>query len=211
MTSVVSVFFSSFLIAFSGAMMPGPLLSATIEKSAKHGAVTGPLFMLGHAVLEILLIVLLFLGVAPLLQSPLFFTVVSILGGLIMGWMGIGMVRGLSSLTLNARNKVPDYKSLVVTGAVLSLSNPYWTVWWATIGLGFILSASKLGYIGVAVFFLGHILADVLWYSAVSLTITRGKKLLNDTAYRVIIGVCAMLLIGFGIMFMIRGIVSYET
>ncbi|MBN2509152.1 MAG: LysE family transporter [Spirochaetales bacterium] len=211
MAAALSVFASSFLIAFSGAMMPGPLLSATIDKSAKHGFAAGPLFILGHGILELLLIALLFLGVAPLLTSPWFFVAVSTTGGLIMGWMGIGMIRGLKELSLSKKSPIPDYRSLVFTGAVLSLSNPYWTVWWATIGLGFILSASKLGYRGVAAFFIGHILADLTWYSAVSIAVTRGKKLLNDRAYRIIIGICALILIGFGCLFLIRGIAAYES
>jgi len=58
-----------------------------------------------------------------------------------------------------------------------SLSNPYWTLWWATIGLGYLAAAMKFGLKGVVVFFWGHILADYTWYALISVGITRGKRL----------------------------------
>ena len=210
MNALASIFISSFFIAFSGAMMPGPLLSATIEKSAKHGMAAGPLFILGHGILELVLLGFLFLGIAPLLQSNMFFTIVSVAGGVIMVWMAVLMLKGLPDLSLYAERQFKDYGSLILTGAVLSLSNPYWSVWWATIGLGFILTAAKTGPAGIASFFAGHILADLAWYTFVSALIWKGKKLLNDTAYRIIIGICAVILLAFGIFFLIKGIAINE-
>lgn len=89
----------------------------------------------------------------------------------------------------------------MVTGAVLSLSTPYWTLWWATIGLGYILYSARLGPAGVAVFFVGHILGDLVWYSAISLAIGKGRKFLSDRSYRVIIGSCAAFLLALACWF----------
>jgi len=58
-----------------------------------------------------------------------------------------------------------------------------------------------LGILGISVFFIGHILADLIWYSAVSLAVSRGKKFITDKKYRVIISGCGITLIGFGIYF----------
>ncbi len=68
------------------------------------------------------------------------------------------------------------HKSSIISGAMVSLANPYWIIWWATIGMGYLMSAIKSGIAGVGAFFIGHILADLAWYSLVSFGISKGKK-----------------------------------
>jgi threonine/homoserine/homoserine lactone efflux protein len=79
-----TIFFSSFIIALSGAMMPGPLLTATISESSQRGVFTGPLLIVGHGILELLLLVALVFGIAPFLQRGDVFAVVAISGGIIL-------------------------------------------------------------------------------------------------------------------------------
>ena len=87
MVSLVSIFFTSFVIALSGAMMPGPLLTATISESTRHGIKAGPLLILGHGILELLLVTALLLGLAPLLQKDSVFIVGAVLGSIFLLWM----------------------------------------------------------------------------------------------------------------------------
>jgi len=56
-----------------------------------------------------------------------------------------------------------------------SLSNPYWVIVVATIGLGYLVSSLRFGIAGVALFFLGHISADLAWYSIISMLLQREK------------------------------------
>ena len=84
MFELVVIFFTSFVIALSGAIMPGPLLTITISESTRRGAVAGPLLISGHAVLELLLVIALLLGLGPILKHPLFFMISAFLGGAIM-------------------------------------------------------------------------------------------------------------------------------
>jgi threonine/homoserine/homoserine lactone efflux protein len=200
------IFISSFLIAFSGALMPGPLLSATISETGKRGWKVGPLYMLGHGILEALLIAGLFLGLAPLLTSGAAFILIAFAGGLFMLWMAWGMFRSLPTLTL-AAGGTEKGGSLPLTGALLSLANPYWIIWWATIGLGYVLIAGKLGFSGVLAFFLGHILADLLWYAFVSLAVHKGRRILPDRVYRGLIAFCAVFLVGYAVFLLYSGIV----
>jgi threonine/homoserine/homoserine lactone efflux protein len=90
----------------------------------------------------------------------------------------------------------------VVLGVLMSVSNPYWTLWWATIGLGYLVAAMKYGLAGLVVFFLGHIAADFLWYSLVSFGVSRGKTLLRDKGYQIMIRVCGLFLVAFGAWFL---------
>jgi hypothetical protein len=86
------IFLSSFLIAFSGAVMPGPVLTVTISESAKRGFWAGPRIILGHGVLEIALIAAMVLGFADLLKHPAVMGVIGIAGGAVLFWLSYGMV-----------------------------------------------------------------------------------------------------------------------
>ena len=92
-------------------------------------------------------------------------------------------------------------KNLILSGILMSLVNPYWSIWWATIGLGYILHSMNAGTMGVVAFFTGHILGDLFWYAAVSTAIWKGRQLLSDRGYRILIGTCAACLIVFSCLF----------
>ena len=75
------IFASSFVITLSGALMPGPFLTATISESSRRGFIAGPLMVAGHAVLELLLVFALLLGLALFLQKPVVFAAIAVTGG----------------------------------------------------------------------------------------------------------------------------------
>ncbi|MDY7031860.1 MAG: LysE family transporter [Thermodesulfobacteriota bacterium] len=206
MVELVAVFSGSFVLALSGALMPGPLLTVTIVESAKRGFIAGPLIIAGHALLELALIVAIIHGLSPYLEKPFVMGGIALVGGAILLWMGLQMVRTANQVSLNDNQK--EYKKSsnpVLAGILVSLSNPYWTLWWATIGLGYLVAAIRLGIMGVGVFFVGHIAADLLWYCIVSFGISRGKKILRETIYQNIIRFCGIVLVGFGGWFLITG------
>lgn len=195
MDTLSTIFLTSFMIALSGAMMPGSLLTVTISESSRRGLIAGPLLMLGHSLLELALVVALLLGLAPLFNQPWFFLVVSLLGGGMLLWMAVGMLRALPSLSLELEAAAGGGRgNLVMTGALMSLANPYWIIWWATIGVGYIFSSRQAGLLGVLIFFVGHILADFAWYTLISTVIGTGRTLFTDRIYRGVIGVCAAFL-----------------
>jgi len=206
MLALATIFGSSFVLALSGAMMPGPLLSVTISESPSRGFMTGPLLIAGHALLEGAMVAALLLGLAPFLVQDRVFVVIALAGAVILLWMAAGMFRSLPSLSLDVTKSRKQRSNLVVAGIILSLANPYWTVWWATIGLGYILYCKGFGPAGVSVFFIGHIMADLFWYGAVSAAMGRGRHLLSDRLYRVIIGICAGFLVFFSGVFVYAGV-----
>ena len=206
MLTLATLFFSSFVIALSGALMPGPLLTVSINESFRRGPIAGPLLMVGHAVLEGVLVGALLLGLAPYLNKEGFIIAISLLGGAILIWMSYGMLRNLTSLKIQPDSSPPKAKNLVSTGILMSVANPYWTIWWATIGLGYILYSKQFGIAGVFAFFIGHISADFLWYCSVSVLIGKGKSFLNDKAYKILIAICAGFLLIFA-LYLIVGVV----
>lgn len=204
--TLATIFASSFLIALSGALMPGPLLTATISESSRRGFWAGPLMIGGHALLELALLAALLLGLAPILQLPLVFIFCALGGSVILLWMAWGMFRSLPALSLNWEARPERGKHPVVSGILMSVANPYWIIWWATIGLGYILYSQQFGFWGVAFFFAGHILADLLWYSFISAAVAGGRHLLTDRLYRGLIAGLAVFLVAFACYFAYAGI-----
>jgi len=206
MISLLAVFFTSLVVAFSGAMMPGPLLTITISESTRRGPVAGPLLIIGHSVLELLLLIGLLFGLAPLLKNETFFIAIAFVGGLIMLWMAWGMFKTLPTLSVKADTTTSKRKNLILTGAMMSLVNPYWIIWWATIGIGYIVLSQKLGFWGIAFFYFGHISGDMIWYVAISTAVGKGKKLFTDRIYRSLIAICGTFLVGFAFYLVFSGI-----
>lgn len=206
MSLFVTLFVTSFIVALSGAVMPGPLLTVTISESPRRGMATGPLLIAGHAVLELALVMALIMGLAPLLQLEPVFIVIALAGSAVLLWMGIGMLRSLPSMSLITGEAHLASKNLIVSGIVMSLVNPYWCIWWATIGLGYILHSMNAGTLGIVAFFSGHILGDLFWYAAVSTAVWKGRRLLSDRGYRILIGTCGVFLIAFSCLFAWSGV-----
>lgn len=198
-----SIFAISFTVALSGALMPGPLLSAVIYESTRHGSKTGPLFILGHAILEVLMVAFIILGFSRWVNNIIVLNIITFAGAGILLYFGFSMLRSLPGLTLTMTAPPGRPGNLVWLGVTTSLANPYWTIWWLSIGLGLVLAARKSGLIAVVIFFAGHILADLGWYSLVSLMIGKGRKYLSDGIYRAVVFICAAVLIGFAFWFII--------
>ncbi len=203
--SLITIFCTSFLIALSGALMPGPLLTVTVSESSRRGAIAGPLMIFGHGLLELVLIVALLLGAAPLLQRNDVFIFISLVGGVLLLWMGFTMLRSLSGLHLDFDTDETKSRNLILAGILFSLANPYWLLWWASIGLGYIVYSVTFGIVGVTFFFLGHILADLAWYTLVSFGVARGRRFFSDVFYRRLIGCCASFLVIFSGYFFYSG------
>jgi threonine/homoserine/homoserine lactone efflux protein len=200
---ITALFITAFLVGLSGAMMPGPLLTVTIAESARRGFKAGPLIVLGHAILELALIIALLAGLSLYLQKPVVTTVISVVGGAFLLFMGFNMIKdvlqGRVSLESNENNAGKSINMHpVMAGILVSVSNPFWSVWWATIGLTYLTVALKSGVMGITSFFSGHIMADLLWYSLIAAAIAGGRRFLKQQVYQTIIMLCGLFLIGLG-------------
>jgi len=187
-------------------MMPGPMLTATISESSRRGIWTGPLLVAGHGILELALLVALMVGLAPLLLQEGVFTGIALSGSVILLWMAYGIFRSLPSLRLEWQASGEKQGRLILYGVLLSLANPYWYIWWATIGLGYIAQCRMSGISGIAVFFVGHILGDLAFYGLLSATVAKGSSFLSDRLYRQVIGGCGIFLVVFACYFAFAGL-----
>lgn len=233
----MAIFFSSLLLGYTGAMMPGPLLTYDIERSLHRGWKKGLLVPLGHVLFEMVLVVLIVLGMGAFLKLPWPQIVILFVGGVMLLLFGADMIRSAvkGTLKLSVRDGAPAKRGeifeIILKSGVISVMNPYFLIWWASIGLGsFLLANSTLGIWGVVLFYSGHAMADISWYLCVSLLCDRIGRFIAGAQYdanalaglprwrriavwircnpyRFIIGILGSALIYFSIRFIINGAV----
>lgn len=197
--NIVFVALTSFMLALSGALVPGPLFTITVGESLKRGFVAGPLIILGHGLLEVLIIFLLVFEVTPYLSGENTKLVISLAGGVILIIMGLALIKDAAKSGLDfSSGKKNTGLYPVLSGIIGSISNPYWAIWWVTIGLGYLVSSLKFGVPGVIAFFAGHISADLAWYSIVSFAVSKGRNVIGRKGYQYLLYLCGTFLVVFG-------------
>ena len=203
------LFSSAFVIGLSGAMAPGPVLTATIAETLKRGFRAGPLIVLGHALLELVLLIAVISGLGVWLALPKVIGGLSLVGGLLLGVLGLRMMMTVKTAVYEvfARHPAPRtaMRGPVVTGILTSLANPLWILWWATIGLTYVGLALKSGWPGLVAFYVGHITSDLLWYSLVALAVTAGRRVCPPRVYTALFLLCGLALTCLGGYFLGTG------
>lgn len=184
-------------ISLSGVMLPGPLTAATIA-SGYHNRDAGLMIGLGHGIIELPIVALVYFGFATYLSMPTVRQVTGVLGGLLLVVMG-------SLIFFTFKNPVETAGRLthspLVTGMVMTGGNPYFLLWWATIGVTLIAMATTFGLTGMLVFVVLHLACDIGWDQFLSVTVYKTKHLWTPRVQKIIFSICALVLIGFGIYF----------
>lgn len=207
--SLAAIFATSLLVGFSGALVPGPLLAVTVSESARRGFWAGPLLMLGHSLLELAIVLALAVGLSQALRSTAVTSAVGLAGGVVLVTLGLLMARSAwkgATLTVKGRGGPAALRLMVLTGVVGSLANPYFVLWWASVGANYVVLSLAAGAVGLAAFYLGHILSDFIWYSGVSWAVASGRRLLGGWLYRGLLLACSLFLIALGSYFAVRSL-----
>ncbi len=203
------------LISLSGVMSPGPLSTMAVSEGARQGYRAGPLISVGHAVTEIVMVGALALGLSRMLQQPTVAGVVGLLGGVVLAWMGVDIIRGAreAQLSLNIATETAvdspptdQQWGLMSAGVLLSVSNPFWLLWWATVGSANMLNFLEYGLIGLGVFYLSHVSLDFGWNSLLAVLARSGRQVVSDRVFRGVLTVCGAFLILFAVYFIVAGI-----
>ncbi|MHA2304269.1 MAG: LysE family transporter [Candidatus Hodarchaeales archaeon] len=209
--SFIEVFVLAFLVALTGAMSPGPLLTYTIYKSIQtktKSYLVGIFICLGHAILEFGIILVLLLGVGPFITSRGIILLIGLIGGGILIFFGLNLLRDviqdkvdIDVLSLNEEMKESFVKHPIFGGIFISMSNPYWWLWWAVIGMSFMtqFSVSVTNIPEFWGFFLGHELGDYAWYGSISIGLGITNNFITKNVYKIIISCCSVFMIGFGL------------
>ena len=185
------IFSLSLLMSLSGALMPGPMLTYTVSRTlatTRRSWLTGARVVAGHAAIESLLVVALSLGVVGFLRAPAAVKAIAAVGAALLIYMGVSLLRETvrgRAVELTGSAPAPDQRTSfasrvppVAAGVLVSVSNPYWWIWWVTIGAAFLVryDVTFRRWPGLLAFFVGHEMGDLGWFLAVSIALGLGRS-----------------------------------
>jgi len=188
------------VISASGVMAPGPLFAANITHGLKDGAKSGIKMAIGHTIVELPLVILLGIGVFSLELFPEFRTVISILGAITLF---IFAAMQIKTIFRNKESTTNLKQGPLVSGILLSALNPFFIIWWLTIGFKLISDAMLIwAFSGILVLFVLHIWMDFAWLGAISYLASKSAKILSNKNYKIIMIGLSVMLVYFGITFL---------
>ncbi len=199
---------TSFGVGLSGALVPGPMLTVTISDSVKKGFKAGPLIILGHFITELAIMLAILAGLGWIIGSQTAVFIIGTFGGLVLIFMGYNISKPDKILSDIEKEEYGTQKyGSVMGGIITSLSNPFFYIWWATIGCTFMFKGLELaGIVGLLGFIIGHWSADLSWFSAISFFSSRGSKVMADRTYKVVMMICGVFLVLLGFYFILSQI-----
>ena len=210
-SSHLAIFLFSFVLSFGAVVSPGPVSAAIVTQAPRRGWITGPLVATGHAFLELIIVLLIAYGLTTTLANPSISSIIAIIGGLLLLWMGVQMIMDIwrRRLKFESGSKGDEgmkNSRLIGLGMIATLSNPFWYAWWVTVAAGYLAQAQNLSLIAVGAFYFGHISADFAWDTLLSLAIGSGRNWITPKVYAILILVCGGFLIYLGVAFLIEGL-----
>jgi len=184
------------------------MLTASITEAVKKGYRAGTSVVFGHVIVETIMIVLLALGLSQIIGLKTPFIVICIVGGAVLVFMGVNLIKsGQRSASVEIAEEEPKFVHGPIYGGIItSLSNPYFFMWWFTVGATFVFEGLRLaGLVGLATFLIGHWASDFSWYGFVSFCTDRGTAVAGDKTYRFVLIGCGVFLSVLGLVFVYSG------
>jgi len=191
------------IISASGVMSPGPLFAANVMYGLREGKISGIKMAIGHTIVEFPLIVLLGVGFFSIESVPEIRTVITIFGAVGLFGFAILQIRAVTKEKFSIETK--SGQGPFVAGILLSALNPFFIIWWLTIGLVLISeSIQNFGIIGIVILFLFHIWMDYAWLFTIAAFSSKAKNYLSKRNFKIIIFGLSIVLIYFGIDFLFK-------
>jgi threonine/homoserine/homoserine lactone efflux protein len=201
------------VVTASGALAPGPLFAANLLQGAKGGLKSGFMMSVGHTLVELPLVISIALGISSVMSFPGFSLVVGLVGGCAL--IGFGLIQIVSAarhqIKLDEVQEAGIQKKALVLGVGLTALNPYFILWWFTVGLGLVVQAVELGaLLGVLIMYVSHVWMDYAWLMGTAYLSARGTMLIGGRGYRLLLLGLAAFLIYFGVGFIARSLFQFN-
>lgn len=190
----------AFVIGFSVASIPGPMIVVISTETLKKGPRAGLVTM----TVPLLLDGLVMLPLGLLLQASLFSgkaaVALGLAGGLFLVWLGVQSMGASTSESLKFRTQSGELSSFK-KGFVTHVTSPYPYLYWGTVGSTFVRQGFEAGGLwSAAIFPAGFWSGASVFTTLVIYLITHGKKMLPQKVERHLHRVSGVLLIASGIL-----------
>ena len=191
------------IISASGVMSPGPLFAANVMYGLREGKISGIKMAVGHTIVEFPLILFLGIGFFSIESIPEIRTAITVLGAIGLFGFAIFQIRTITRKEFNIETK--SKQGPLVTGILLTALNPFFIIWWLTIGLVLISeSIQSFGFIGIIILFLFHIWMDYVWLFTIATFSSKARNYLSKRNFKMVIVGLSIILIYFGIDFLLK-------
>jgi len=201
------------LVSVSGVLSPGPLFFANLVLSKNGGFWSGIKIAIGHTIVELPVVILYSIPLIIFTSQSVTFSIInfiSLIGGISLIAFGILFVVKIISKN-NKHNYLIDSSRIekpVIAGMLFTGINPFFFLWWISVGIKLISdSIALLGYpIGIAFLFLVHVWMDYAWLGLTSYFASRGISVLRSQYHKFIILILTIPLFYYGINFTLTAI-----
>jgi len=193
------------LVTASGALAPGPLFFVTISHGAKSGAKSGLLFSIAHTLVEFTLVMFLAFGLLTVANEPIIKSTVGVAGGIVLIVFGGMQIYDSIKPKFHEVKTKERTRSLLLTGLAFTGLNPFFIVWWLTAGANLIFLALEFAsFAGVIFMYICHVWMDYLWLTVIAHLAKIGTNILGFKWYRFLVAVFGVILIFFGVIFLVN-------
>jgi len=196
--SLITFILQAVAVSLSGVIAPGPVTAATLAAGTRWRH-AGALVAVGHGIVEFPLMLLIMAGTSTLFASKGVTIGIGLVGGAFLILMGSQMLRSLGKN--QDQTGIKAARNPILTGVILTVGNPYFLLWWVTVGLALATRALALGALAFGLFAIVHWLCDLVWLEALSLASFKGTRLLGQRSQKVVLAVCSAALILIGLAF----------
>jgi threonine/homoserine/homoserine lactone efflux protein len=179
------------LVSASGVLSPGPLFFINIIYGSKQGVTGGIKIAFGHTIVEFPLVIALALGLFTFSQvfvNNENMKIISIIGGIAIVVFAftqiISIAKGKGDKQ-NAYIAISEKKGPILLGVIFSALNPFFLIWWFTVGLKLITDSIHFFglFNGILFLFSFPIWMDYAWLVIASYLIYRGVSVLKTKFY----------------------------
>ncbi|HZY47738.1 MAG TPA: LysE family transporter [Candidatus Bathyarchaeia archaeon] len=196
-------------LSASGVLGPGPLFVSSTTRATKLGWGAGMQSAVGHTVFEAPLVLGLAIGLSTFL-NPSTAKLIGIPGGIVL--LGFAILQIQQAIAKEGVGPTSDIAgrlgagSGVLLGILFTGANPFFLIWWLTIGSVLIVQAISLGALtGVVIMYGAHIWMDYAWLGGTAFLAFRGRLFLGKW-YRAMMIVFGTVMAYFGVVFILSAV-----
>jgi threonine/homoserine/homoserine lactone efflux protein len=204
--SVLDFGFEVIAISASGVLAPGPLFFTNMLYGTRQGARAGLKMAYGHTVVELPLIALLAAGLFTSAAATQYAGAIGVIGGAGIIGFAILQIAGVIGKRKVQAPAMASGKSPFVAGIALSALNPFFLVWWFTVGLKLVADSAAFGLAaGIIILFALHIWMDYAWLAGTAHLASKGRSVIKSRYYPLLLLGLAAVLLYYGIYFALTG------